>query len=91
MHVKVVATASTSVEKKAFQNLIFPLPYTKKPDGSFEFCFEYKTKREASQFLRKQAHMLAFNSIEQREFMDEIKKYDRLTVDAVTARIERNK
>jgi hypothetical protein len=90
MHVKIVASAKTNAEIKSFENICGP-GVLRNPDGSAYYSFEYQTKREAIQWLIGRAQCLAFNSIELAEMMAEIKKYGRLTVDAITVRIERNK
>lgn len=91
MHVQVIAIAPTVRQTKSLTNLCGGNWYKANPDGSYTFCFDFKTKREAGQWLRARAHCLAFDSGELSKMLSEIRRYDMLTVDAVTARIQRMK
>lgn len=90
MHCQIIATAPAS-RIKAITLLTGRRPTIMNPDMSLTFTWDFFTKREACQWLRARAEELAFNSIELREFEAEITKYSQLTVDGVTARIQRNK
>jgi hypothetical protein len=90
MHCQIIATAPIS-RIKALTLLTGRRPNIINPDNSLTFTWDYFSKREALQWMRHQAECLAFNSIELLEFFDEIKKHSTLTVDGVTARIQRNK
>jgi hypothetical protein len=61
----------------------------KNPDGSFVFNQKFDTKREAGQFLREQAHKIAYNAAELSDMLAEISKYGQLTYDAATIRVNR--
>lgn len=61
----------------------------KNPDGSFIFNQKFETKREAEQFLREQAHNIAYNAAELSDMLADISKYGQLTYDAATVRINR--
>lgn len=90
MHCQIIATAPAS-RIKALTLLTGRRPNIINPDNSLTFTWDCFSKRDAIQWMRDQATGLAFNSIELIEFFDEIKKYNTLTVDGVTARIQRNK
>lgn len=90
MHVQVIATAPAS-RVEALTLLTGRRPNIINPDNSLTFTWDCFSKRDAIQWMRDQATSLAFNSIELLEFFDEIKKHSTLTVDGVTARIQRNK
>jgi hypothetical protein len=88
MRVQITASAVTVYQTKSLANLC-GLGCLRNPDGSYSYCFEYQTKREAIQWLIGRAYGLAYDSKELSEMIAQIKKYGQLTVDATTARIER--
>lgn len=90
MRVQIVSTVPTVYQIQSLKTLIGGNWYQSNPDGSFTFTFDFMTKREAAQWLRERAHCLADSSAELRAMLADIIKYDQLTYDAATARIQRD-
>ncbi len=91
MHVQIVATAPTFYQTNSLRALCGGTWYKANPDGSFQFNFEFMTKREALQWLIDRAERLAYDSVELKEMISEVKNYGQLTYDCITARIQKNK
>ena len=76
MKIRVTASVPTIYQMNSLKTLIGSMPFETNPDGSFSFSYEFPAKREASQWMKL------------KEMLAEINKYDTLTADTLTIRIE---
>jgi hypothetical protein len=87
MIVSISAIVPTVYQRNSLTH--FGLPISKNPDGSFGICYSFKTKKEAKEYLINRAEIYFENEKDLNKAIKEIKKYNRLQLDAATANINK--
>lgn len=89
MQVQIIATAPTSYQLNSLRALAGSFTTAANPDGSFELRATFDTRAEAIEHLKDRAYRIYDDRVEYREAIAEINRYNMLTYDCLTARIER--
>jgi len=85
---KVIATAPTTYQLNSVRQ--FGSPITSHKDGSHVFSQSFETEERAKEYLKERAHLYYNNTEEElNEAIDDIEMYGCLSIDAVTASIEK--